>query len=304
MTGTPRNTATSIQARLKNEAEEQGKPFAEVLQYYGMERFLYRLSKSEYVDKFILKGGLLLYGWNVPLRRPTRDIDFRGYLDNSRKTILQAIRNIMTETVAEDGIEFDPNTINLEETQIDADYEGVRVKFTGYLRKSRIPMQVDIGFSDVLASRVVRVDYPTLLDDTKAPRLKGYPKESIVSEKFHAMIRHAELNSRFKDYYDIWLISETFEFEGQSLQKAIQATFKQRDTELPAGQPVGLTSMFASTNQTRWSNFLKKMNLENQESNSFVNIVEKIWRFLEHPLQASISNTSSNLNWSRRNGWK
>ena len=91
----------------------------------------------------------------------------------------------MTETVAEDGIEFDPNTINLEETQIDADYEGVRVKFTGYLRKSRIPMQVDIGFSDVLASRVVRVDYPTLWEDTKAPRLMGYPKESIVSEKFH-----------------------------------------------------------------------------------------------------------------------
>lgn len=251
MTQTQKNIAASIQARLRNQAEQQGKPFAELLQYYGMERFLYRLSKSQHVDKFILKGGLLIYGWNIPLRRPTRDIDFRGYLDNSEKAVLHAIQDIIMEPVVQDGIVFDAKTINVEQTQIDADYEGIRVKFTGYLGKARIPMQIDIGFSDVLVSHVERVDYPTLLEEAKAPRLKGYPKESIVSEKFHAMIRHAQLNSRFKDYYDIWLIAENFTFEAQHLQKAIEKTFEKRKTEIPIERPMGLTTAFAKENQAR-----------------------------------------------------
>ena len=164
MTEIQKNIAASIQARLKNAAEQQSKPFAELLQYYGMERFLYRLSQSEYVDKFVLNGGLLIYGWNIPLRRPTRDIDFRGYLDHNERTVLRAIQDVTKEPVAEDGIMFDPKTISVEQTQIDADYEGIRVKFIAYLGKARIPMQLDIGFSDVLTSRVERVDYPTLLD--------------------------------------------------------------------------------------------------------------------------------------------
>jgi predicted nucleotidyltransferase component of viral defense system len=246
-----KNLAASVQARLKIEAEAQEKPFAELLQYYGMERFLYRLSKSHYVDKFVLKGGLLIYGWNVPLRRPTRDIDFRGYLENSKTTVLRAIQDVIRETVPDDGILFDAQTINVEQTQIDADYAGVRVKFTGYLGKARIPMQIDIGFSDVLASRVERMQYPTLLDNTKAPFIKSYPKESMVSEKFHAMIRHAQLNSRFKDYYDLWLLADNFEFETRSLQKAIEKTFAKRQTDIPTERPVGLTAEFAEANRDR-----------------------------------------------------
>ncbi len=296
------NFTESIQARLKNEAQKLGKPFAEALQYYGMERFLYRLSKSEYADKFILKGGLLLYGWNIPLRRATRDIDFRGYLDNTERAVWEAIQIVITTPVPEDGIIFDADTIRVEQTQIDADYAGIRVRFTGYLDRARIPMQIDIGFSDVLASRAERLDYPTLLDNMKAPRLKGYPKESIVAEKFHAMIRHAELNSRFKDYYDIWLMAENFEFDGQLLQKAIRKTFTKRDTEIPFERPVALTGKFASTNSTRWENFLKKMNLENSDATDFVHIVERIWAFLEFPLQ--VSTVKQNHHWTPRKGWK
>src|SRR5512138_380379 len=285
MTEAQKTLSASIQARLKREAEAQGKPFAELLQYYGMERFLYSLSKSQYVDKFILKGGLLIYGWNVPLRRPTRDIDFRGYLENSERTILRAIKEVIREAVPEDGIEFDAKTIDVEQTQIDADYEGIRVKFTGYLGKARIPMQIDIGFSDVLASRVERVDYPTLLDDAKTPRLKSYPKESMVSEKFHGMIRHGQLNSRFKDYYDLWLIAENFEFEAQTLQKAIEKTFAQRQTDIPVERPVGLTLEFAEANRDRWTRFLSKSNLQSKEVKDFTDVVERIWTFLEHPLR-------------------
>jgi len=303
MMETQKNVAASTQARLKNEAEQQGKPFAELLQYYAMERFLYRLSKSQYVDKFVLKGGLLIYGWNIPLRRPTRDIDFRGYLDNSEKTILRAIKDVIAEPVPEDGIIFDTKTINVEQTQIDADYEGIRVKFTGYLGKARIPMQIDIGFSDVLASRVEHVDYPTLLSDAKTLRLKSYPKESIVSEKFHAMIRHAQLNSRFKDYYDIWLIAENFEFESLSLQKAIEKTFTKRQTEIPIERPVGLTPEFAKANRDRWTNFLNKFDLQNKDADDFVDVVEKIWIFLEYPLQALMDKSKSNRQWNQHKGW-
>lgn len=304
MTEAQRNIAASIQARLKNEAEAQGKPFAELLQYYGMERLLYRLSKSTYVDKFVLKGGLLLYGWNIPLRRPTRDIDFRGYLDNNEKGILRAIKDIITEVVPEDGVVFDTNTIHVEQTQIDADYQGIRVKFMGYLGKARIPMQIDIGFSDVIASRVERVNYPTLLENTKAPRLKSYPKESMVSEKFHAMIRHAQLNSRFKDYYDLWLISTNFEFDARSLQKAIDKTFAKRDTEIPAERPVGLTTEFAEVNRNRWTSFLKKSDLQGKDIEDFIEVVERIWDFIDYPRKLALGEGSSRaLHWIPQKGW-
>ena len=304
MTEAQKNIAVSIRARLKTEAEGQGKPFGELLQYYGMERFLYRLSKSQYVNKFVLKGGLLIYGWNIPLRRPTRDIDFRGYLDNSEKAILRAIKDIITGPVPEDGLGFDAKTINVEQTQIDADYEGIRVKFTGYLGKARIPMQIDIGFSDVLASRVERVDYPTLLADTKTPRLKSYPKESMVSEKFHAMIRHAQLNSRFKDYYDLRLIADNFEFEAQSLQKAIEKTFAKRQTEIPIERPVGLTPEFAHANRDKWTNFLNKFDLQNKDVEDFVDVVERIWAFIEYPIKVSFGEESSKeFHWIPQRGW-
>ena len=306
MKDSQKNIAASIQARLKNEAENQGKSFGEVLQYYGMERFLYRLSKSQYVDKFILKGGLLIYGWNIPLRRPTRDIDFRGYLDNSEQTIRRAINEIIEDPVPEDGISFNTTTIQVEGTQIDADYEGIRVKFTGYLGKARIPMQVDIGFSDVLASRVERVNYPTLLEDARQPRLKSYPKESMVSEKFHAMIRHAQLNSRFKDYYDLWLIADNFEFDVQSLRKAIEKTFARRNTAIPVERPAGLAAGFAETNRNRWTNFLSKSNLQSEGVENFADVVERIWTFLESPLRASSlqEESSRKLHWMPQKGWR
>jgi hypothetical protein len=299
-----KNIVASIQARLKRQAESQGKTFAELLHYYGMERFLYRLSKSQYVDKFVPKGGLLIYSWNIPLRRPTRDIDFRGYLDNSEQTIRRAINDVIEEPVPEDGVLFDVKTIKVEKTQIDADYEGIRVRFTGYLGKARIPMQVDIGFSDVLASRVERVHYPTLLEDAKSPRLKSYPKESMVSEKFHAMIRHARLNSRFKDYYDLWLIADNFEFDVQSLQKAIEKTFARRNTAIPVERPAGLTAAFAETNRDRWKNFLSKTNLQSEDVENFADVVERIWTFIEYPIRTSFDKgTLHELRWIPQKGW-
>jgi len=134
--------------------------------------------------------------------------------------------------------------------------------------------------------------------------MKGYPKETVVAEKFHAMVRHAELNSRMKDYYDLWLIAETFEFTGTAVQKAIESTFKKRDTEISREKPLSLSDEFARASQSRWETFLRKMGMENEQVMDFQSVIEKIWKFLEYPVQASINKTNSTLHWIPRKGWK
>jgi len=304
MKGLVKNVAASILDRLRDRAELLERPFAEILQYYAMERFLYRLSKTIYADKFVLKGGLMFYVWELPLRRPTRDIDFRGYVNNSRGTLFKIINEVIGESVPEDGIAFDLQSISVEETQIDADYQGIRIKLTALLERSRIPVQIDIGFSDELVSKAEFIEYPNILPNLKTVRMKGYPKEAVVAEKFHAMVRHAELNSRMKDYYDLWLVLETFEFEDMIIQKAIETTFRKRDTEIPGKRPLSLSVEYAYASQTRWVNFLNKLGLETNQIADFQGVIEKIWAFFEHPLQASINRTKSDLNWKPGRGWK
>lgn len=300
----PKNLTASILARLRNQAEIMERPYAETLQYFGMERFLYRLSRTKYAGKFVLKGGLLFYVWNSPLRRPTRDIDFRGYVSSDKANLVKIFNAVIEESAPEDGIAFDPHSLIVEETQIDADYIGIRVKLTALLERTRIPLQIDIGFSDELSSKAEFVDYPTILPDLEPAQMKSYPKEAVVSEKFHAMVRHAQLNSRMKDYYDLWLISGMFEFEGASLQKAIETTFRQRATDLPIERPVGLTARFGENNNSSWLNFLDKSNLEVEECGDFVRVIETIWEFLQHPLQTLVDGKRSNLNWYPSRGWK
>ena len=298
------NIPASILARLRNQSDEMNRPFAEVLQYYAMERFLYRLSKTRYADKFILKGGLLFYVWNISLRRPTRDIDFRGYVAGDSKTLSKIIHEVIEVAAPEDGLVFNSQSISVEETQIDADYQGIRVKVTALLERSRILVQIDIGFSDELASMAETVEYPNILPDLEQVHMMGYPKEAVVAEKFHAMIRHGDLNSRMKDYYDIWLLSQAFEFESQALRKAIETTFKNRATDLPVERPESLSAEFASTNSTRWNNFLEKMNIETTESADFANVMERVWEFIEYPLRASVSQKPSSRTWTPPKGWR
>jgi predicted nucleotidyltransferase component of viral defense system len=296
-----KNIAASVRTQLRSAAQRLDVPFAEILQYYGMERFLQRLSKSNYGKSFVLKGGFLLYGWHLPLRRPTRDIDLRGYLENSSKTMLDVMQAVIALPIKDDGIVFDAETLTVEQTQIDADYQGIRVKFTGHLGNAKIPIQIDIGFSDVILDRTLRIDFPTLLDESESLKLKCYPKESIVSEKFHAMIHHAELNSRLKDYYDIWLLSKTFEFDGPSLQKAIAATFKQRETPVTTERPPALSLEFASANRARWKTFLVKMNRTPENTADFLDVVDAVWTFLGPSLRVFAGKT---LHWHPSTGWQ
>jgi hypothetical protein len=299
------NIPASIQARLKNKATESRRPFNELLQYYGMERFLHRLSKTQHVNDLILKGGLMFYGLEIPMRRTTRDIDFLGISENMQSGILSVFRDAISVPSPEDGVQFDAATLRLSRSQADEDQGGIRITFVGYLGKTRIPIQVDVGFSDELASDALDMDYPVLLAGMEKPRLRGYPPESIISEKFHAIVRFAEANSRWKDYYDIDLLANTFEFEGRALVNAMKSTFDNRPSKLTDQVPYGLRAEFAIANQENWEPFLKKSNLQNDSPGDLNVVINRIWRFLEYPLREMQSGKQGkSKRWTREIGWK
>jgi predicted nucleotidyltransferase component of viral defense system len=305
MKHTVENIPASIQARLKNKADESGQPFNEILQYYGMERFLYRLSKTRHVNDLILKGGLMFYGLGIPMRRTTRDIDFLGVSENMQQDILSIFHEALSVPFLEDGVLFDMESLQISPTQVEANHGGIRITFSGNLGKMRLPIQVDIGFSDELVSETLRMDYPVILADMEKPRLQGYPPESIISEKFHAMVRFADANSRWKDYYDIWLLTETFEFESHSMANAIRATFANRPTELEDQIPYGLRESFAVSKQGEWELFLRKGKFTNDAIKDLTTVVNRIWQFLEYPLREVVDGEKlPTKRWERGSGWK
>jgi hypothetical protein len=217
-----RDLAASIRQRLLDRARAEGRPFQELLQYYAMERFLYRLSQSPHRDRFILKGALLLTAWRSPESRPTKDIDLEGRTSNDPEEIMAMIREICGANPGDDGIHFDPASVVAERITEDAEYEGIRVRFRASLAKARITMQVDVAFGDTIVPGPVELEYPTILD-LPAPVLPSYPKESVVAEKLEAITVLGMLNSRLKDYFDLWLLSRLYAFDGDVLAQAVSA---------------------------------------------------------------------------------
>jgi hypothetical protein len=299
------NIAASIQAKLQNRAQESGQPFNEILQYYGMERFLYRLSKTPHVNDLILKGGLMFYGLGIPMRRTTRDIDFLGVSENAQRDILSVFHDALSISSLEDGVFFDGKSLRLSQTQMGTDQVGVRITFAGNLGKMRLPIQVDIGFSDELASEALNMEYPVLLPGMEKPHLKGYPPESIISEKFYAMIHFADANTRWKDYYDIFLLTETFEFDSHAIANAIRSTFDNRPAEIQEQIPPGLKESFAVSKQKEWETFLLKSKSFNSSIKDLLVVVRRIWQFLEYPLQEiQIGQHTQMKRWDQDKEWR
>jgi predicted nucleotidyltransferase component of viral defense system len=254
-----RNVAASVHQRLLNIARDTGRPFNEVLQYFAMERVLYRLSRSSHRDSFILKGALLFRVWNVPDSRATRDIDFLARLDNSPETLAAVFREVCA-IEDDDGLVFDPDSVDARTIKEDADYEGVRVRFRGRLGTARITMQVDIGFGDKVHPGAVRADYPVILD-LPAPSLRMYPPESVVAEKVEAMVHFGSLNSRMKDFYDVWRLSQQFEFDDGVLREAIRQTFDNRRTEILSFDSLKADLLDNESMEQQWHAFLAKSGL-------------------------------------------
>ena len=296
-----KNLAASVHQKLLNKAQETNRPFNELLQYYAIERFLYRLSRSPFADHFVLKGALMFNAWGVPGFRPTRDIDLLGRTSNAVEQIVEAFRQICGTEVEADGLVFDIASVQGERIKEDADYEGVRITFTGWLGKARVHMQIDIGFGDVVAPAPIDVSYPVILD-FPAPTLHGYPRETLIAEKFQAMVALGEINSRLKDFYDICTLAMEFDFDGDVLQKAIEQTFKQRGTSLPEEIPVALTEKFVSQKELYWDAFIQRAGLK-QPYYDFRNAVWLMQKFLMPPTHASGTGKTFNSKWGKGRGW-
>ncbi len=293
------NIAASVRQKLKNKAAHDKRPFAELLQYYAMERFLYRLTQSEYAGLFILKGALMLRAWKSPVIRPTMDIDMLGITSNEVGSICNQIANIIAIDT-DDGLLFDPATIRGEIIKEDADYEGVRVRFIGYLGNARVTMQIDVGFGDIIHPEPVEMELPNILD-SPALRLLCYSRESAIAEKFEAIIKLGELNSRMKDFYDIWLLSRQFEFNGAELAEAVRLTLDHRGTEIPEVD-TAFTDNFVNSKQGQWKAFHKRLGQE-YAPDDFFEVIVGIKAFLE-PVASALKNSSNiPIKWKVAGPW-
>ncbi len=255
------NVAHSVRQRLLNRAKETGQPNDLLLVRYALERFLYRLSVSSHADRFVLKGALLFTVWGHDEHRPTRDADLLGFGANDMKSLEAAFREVCGIKF-EDGIVFDAASVNAREIAEDKVYVGARVTFQAELAKARIPVQIDVGFGDAITPEPEAIEYPVLLD-APPPKLRAYPVYTVIAEKFHAMVVLGEDNSRMKDFYDLWAISQRFELDAALIAKAIVATFERRKTVLPDGRPVALRPQFAesATKQRQWEAFVRRNRL-------------------------------------------
>ena len=265
----PRNLSASVHQKLLNKAKLEKRPFSEVLQYYAMERFLYRLSISEYGERFVLKGGMMLRVWESPVTRPTMDIDLLARTSNELEAILHIFKEVCELECTDDGLLFNKENLEAGRIKEDARYEGVRVTFLAFLGPARVRMQVDIGFDDIIHPRKESLQLPSMLD-LPAARMDCYSRESVIAEKYEAMSTLGLLNSRMKDFYDIWLLSSSFSFDGPSLAEAIRKTFEHRASEI-SSKPVAFSEAFIEDKEIQWKAFRRK--LKSEESPADLGIV-------------------------------
>jgi hypothetical protein len=272
------NTGASVRARLLDRARSEKSDFQILLTRYAIERLLYRLSVSPHRDRFVLKGAMLFVTWLADPFRPTRDLDLLCYGDDDAGAIAETFRAICTHSVTDDGVVFDVAGLEAAPIREAAEYGGVRVRTTATIDGARVPIQIDIGFGDAITPAPVDIDYPTLLD-APAPRLWAYPVETVVAEKFEALVTLGMVNSRLKDFYDLWLIAQTFGFQRRGLAEAVRRTFERRGTAMPVDTPSGLSDDFITARAGQWRAFLGRERMA-AAPEAFVLVVADLRAFL------------------------
>ncbi|EIM72219.1 hypothetical protein A33O_20605 [Nitratireductor aquibiodomus RA22] len=257
-----RNIGASVRARLLNLSKAKGQSFDLVLTRFALERLLFRLSQSPHADRFVLKGAMLMMSWFDDPHRGTRDLDLLGFGDPNEAVMLATFGDILAQD-AEDGVVFDPDTLRVDRIREELDYGGLRLRAIASVGGARINLTIDIGFGDALEPGAEVVDYSAMLD-LPAPRLRAYARETVIAEKFQAMVALGRANSRMKDFYDIWILSRSFAFEGDRIARAIAATFARRDTEIPTDLPDALSPDFAADDQKQrqWKAFVEDVALD------------------------------------------
>ncbi len=297
------HVADSVHQRLLNAARKTDRRFNDLVQFYADERWLYRLALSQYAERFVLKGALMLLVWKTPVMRPTRDIDLLGRVSNDLESIRSVIAEVCQTPVDDDGLVFDATNVITERIAEDADYEGVRAKFHARLGNTRIAMQIDIGFSDVITPGPVQISYPTILDQPPV-QLQAYNRETAVAEKLEAMVKLAELNSRMKDFFDVWLLAGNFDFDGRTLAEAVRRTCEQRQTRLDP-EPICLTDTFAmdSSKGVQWTAFVRR-GLMSDAPKEFPKVMEQVRAFLQPLVSALADERVFDSRWHPGGPWQ
>jgi hypothetical protein len=298
----PRNLAASVHAKLLNRAKAEGRPFDEVLTYYAIERFLFRLSRTVHRDRFVLKGALMLPLWGTSIARATRDIDFLGRGTLTTDDLAAVIRDCLAAEVPPDAIIFNPSTIAGAAIREDARHGGIRATFLGFLERAKINMQVDVGLGDAVTPGVVSITYPSLLD-LPGPELVGYPVETTVAEKLEAIVDLGLSNSRMKDFFDLWSVLGHLELDGATIAAAIKATFARRGTPIPESPPIGLTTTFATDRDklSQWSAFTRRLRIS--EPPELAVVVDRIATFAKPLFVANADSERVGHRWLSTGSW-
>ena len=282
MSGKGVNPAASIRARLLNISREQNVDFNRILTSYGLERLLYRLSTSGYKDEFVLKGAMLFSCWSGDVYRATKDVDFLKSGEASIAYLTQVFTELCGQTTdPDDGLIFDAASVQAREIREEDNYGGIRITLKATLAKARIAIQADIGIGDVITPGAETIEFPVLLD-MPAPSLKAYPVETVIAEKFEAMVSLGFANSRMRDFYDIWVIQKFMHPDKTVLAQAVANTFNRRGTELPAEPPLALTDEFSADDakQKQWEAFVRRAAVGNRAKRTLRETVDDIRPFL------------------------
>lgn len=286
-----KNIGASVRARLLQLAKASGQSFDLILTRFALERLLFRLSQSPHADRFVLKGAMLMMSWFEDPHRGTRDLDLLGFGDPEPEAMLTTFREILALD-ADDGVEFDVNALRIDRIREELEYGGLRLRTTASISGARVSLTIDIGFGDAMEPGAEMLDYPSMLA-FPAPRLRAYARETVIAEKFQAMVALGRANSRMKDFYDIWILSKSFDFASDRLARAIAATFARRETAIPVDLPDALTPAFANDEQKlrQWNAFVRDVFAN---PGSLEDVVANLAEFLmPHAIQARASNNNS-----------
>ena len=304
MPGPSSNRAVSVKARLLNLAKARGEELEQVLVRYGVERLLHRLSVSEHRDQFILKGAMLFVVWEGAPHRVTRDVDLLGLGDDSLERVAAVFRELCGLTVEDDGLRFQPESVETEAIRALEEYGGVRTTLQATLGSARIRVQADVGFGDAVTPRAEEIEFPTLLGGPK-PRRRAYPAETAIAEKILTIIENGLVNSRMKDYFDLLYLSRARGFDGPLLVRALRATAQRRGLVIPIDRPIGLTPAFGAdaTKQRQWAAFIRRTRLAT-EWTRLEDVVREIDGFLGPVVAAASGGGSQPGVWSAGDAWR
>jgi hypothetical protein len=301
LTKAPKNLGVSVRNRLTQRARERRENAQLLMTRYVIERVLYRLSVSRHRNRFVLKGAMLFSLWAHAPYRATGDLDLLGFGENAPAALAAVFSEILATPVADDGVIFRPATLRAAAAREEDEYAGVRLNFMAELAGARLPIQVDIGYGDAITPGPIDIEYPSLLDQPAA-RLKAYPPETVVAEKFQAMVALGMLNSRMKDFFDIWAIAGAFPFDGGTLAQAIRGTFEHRRTVLPVATPVALTPGFGEVKRAQWAAFLRRTEIVSAPE-SFSTIQAHIVEFVMPPVTTMMRPAPFSAHWRPGGPW-